>query len=121
GQAYVTGNTASVNFPTKNAFQSAFAGSGDNNFGDAFVTKLSADGKTLVYSTFIGGSGDDVGFGIAVDAAGSAYVTGASSPGFPIRNALQPTYGGGSSDAFVLKLTPAGNDLVYSTFLGGSS
>jgi hypothetical protein len=75
----------------------------------------------LVYSTYLGGRGRyEGGGGIAVDSSGSAYVTGStSSSGFPTVNALQPTYGGGSEDAFVSKLNPSGSALVYSTYLGG--
>ena len=77
---------------------------GDN---DAFVSKLNPSGSALVYSTYLGGSGYDGGYGIAVDSAGSAYVTGTTlSTDFPTRNSLQPTYAGGNlyGDAFVAKL-----------------
>src|SRR5205807_10401420 len=75
----------------------------------------------LSYSTYFGGSSDVVGRGIAVDAAGNAYVTGyTSSPTFPTANPLQATYGG-ESDAFVAKLNPAGSALAYATYLGGNS
>jgi uncharacterized protein (TIGR03437 family) len=117
GSAYVTGDTTSANFPTQSACQTTLQGS-----TDAFVTKLTPVGNALVYSTYLGGRGDDVGNGIAVDAAGSAYVTGETwSPNFPTQSAYQATYQGGNSDAFVTKLAPAGNALVYSTYLGGSS
>ncbi|HUS07564.1 MAG TPA: IPT/TIG domain-containing protein, partial [Bryobacteraceae bacterium] len=114
--AYVTGYTLSANFPVRNAFQPALGGA-----TDAFVFKLSPAGDSLLYSTYLGGSADDLGQGsIAVDAAGSAYVSGGTaSPNFPTRNAAQPTYGGGASDAFVVRLAPAGNALLYSTFIGG--
>jgi hypothetical protein len=116
GNAYVTGETASTNFPTKNALQSASGGS-----LDAFVAKLDPTGSTLIYSTYLGGSGGDLGNGIAVDGAGNAYITGSTaSPNFPTKNALQPALGGGS-DAFIAKLDPTGSSLVYSTYLGGSS
>jgi hypothetical protein len=118
GNAYVTGGTSSPNFPTKNPLQPSLGG----GIGDAFATKLNAAGTALVYSTFLGGSGHDGGSGIAVDAAGNTYVTGRTdSPNFPTQNPLQPTFGGGFSDAFVAKLNPAGSALVYSTFLGGSN
>src|SRR5258708_2543291 len=75
---------------------------------------------TLIYSTYLGGSGEDTGLGIAVDSAGDAYVTGwTSSPDFPTTNPLQPANGGGY-DAFVAKLNPTGSALIYSTYLGGS-
>jgi len=115
GNAYVTGRAGSADFPTANAYQGAFGG------GDAFVTKLNAAGSGLVYSTYLGGSGDDWGYGIAVDAAGSAYVTGqTNSTNFPTANAYQGALGGGE-DAFVTKLNAAGSALVYSTYLGGGA
>ncbi|MCL6599008.1 MAG: SBBP repeat-containing protein [Alicyclobacillus macrosporangiidus] len=117
GSAYVTGATSSLDFPTQNPFQGAFAG---GNF-DVFVTKFSPTGNTLLYSTYLGGSGDDVGNGIAVDSSGSAYVTGdTSSTNFPTQNPFQGALAGGD-DAFVAKLSPAGNTLLYSTYLGGST
>src|SRR3989442_783710 len=90
---------------------------------DAFVTKLDAAGSALVYSTFLGGSGYDQGYGIAVDAPGNAYVTGfTASTDFPTTTgAVDTTFNGGSGDAFVTKLNPTGSALVYSTFLGGSA
>ena len=93
GNAYVTGYTDSTNFPTANAFQAAFGGGN----GDAFVTKLNAAGSALVYSTYLGGSGDDAGSGIAVDSSGNAYVTGhTTSTNFPTANAFQVwRFGGG--------------------------
>ena len=116
GNAYVTGPTASRNFPTANALQASNRGS-----HDAFVTKLNAAGSALVYSTYLGGSGDDAGTGMALDSSGNAYVTGlTSSRNFPTANAVQASYGGGMYDAFVTKLNAAGSALVYSTYLGGS-
>src|SRR5262245_4977105 len=124
GDAYVTGLTSSTNFPTKNPLQPAFGGGNMMGFGsDAFVTKVNATGSALVYSTYLGGSGDEIGFGIAVDVASNAYVTGlSSSPNFPTVNALQQTRSGGriiGADAFVAKLNPGGSALAYSTYLGG--
>src|SRR6266404_576875 len=128
GCAYVTGETASIDFPTKNAYQPMLAMGGGLAI-DAFVTKLSADGSALVYSTYLGGggsgsgfstSGIDEGFGIAVDSSGSAYVTGYTySSSFPTQNPLQANLAG-DSDIFITKFSPAGNTLVYSTYLGGS-
>ncbi len=122
GNAYVTGRTCSDNFPTTaGAFQTNFPG-GPCAFGaDAFVTKFNADGSALVYSTYLGGSDGDQGFGITVDTAGNTYVTGRiRSTDFPTANPLQPVFGGGSFDAFITKLNADGSALVYSTYLGGS-
>jgi len=117
GNAYVTGQTTSTDFPTANPLQMSNRGG-----GDAFVTKINATGSALVYSTYLGGSGiNDGGSGIAVDGAGNAYVTGGTSSGdFPTAHPLQANYGGGISDAFVTKINAAGSALVYSTYLGGS-
>jgi hypothetical protein len=121
GSAYVTGFTASHDFPTVNALQETHAGGGRVNGGDAFVFRLSPDGSSLIYSTFLGGSADDFGRGIAVDSSGAAYVAGITlSTDFPVANALQPEYGGGARDAFVAKLSPDGSQLLYSTYLGGT-
>jgi probable HAF family extracellular repeat protein len=124
--AYVVGSTNSPNFPTTaGAFQTANRG---GNTDEAFVTKLNATGTGLAYSTYLGGSTLDYGHSVAVDAAGSAYVTGYTySPNFPTTpNAFQPFIGQISQsavtiDAFVTKLNAAGSGLVYSTFLGGAS
>ena len=120
GSAYVTGATTSSNFPVANALQSMNASSG--NFPeDAFVTKLGPTGSALIYSTYLGGSGDDQGEGIAVDSAGNVYVTGTTvSTNFPTANAVQSTSGGGY-DAFVAKFNATGSALIYSTYLGGNS
>ena len=116
GNAYVTGSTTSSNFPTLNPLQPHLEGE-----ANAFVAKLNPTGSALVYSTYLGGSVDDVGMGIAVDNAGNAHVTGGTeSTNFPTKNPLQPTYGGGYNNAFVAKINPSGSALVYSTYLGGS-
>jgi hypothetical protein len=117
GNDYVTGNTRSANFPTVNAVESAPAGQ-----GDAFVAKLDPTGSTLLYSTYLGGSAFDSGFGIAVDSSGSAYVSGdTGSSDFPVTpGAFQSSWAGGTSDIFLTKLDPTGSSLVYSTFLGGT-
>jgi hypothetical protein len=121
GNAYVTGSTLSTDFPTVNAFQSTFGGGTSGESGDAFVTKFNAAGSAMVYSTYLGGESGEIGLGIAVDSAGSAYVTGGtSSDDFPTANALQSTRGG-SGDVFVTKFNGTGSALVYSTYLGGNS
>ncbi len=120
--AYVTGATNSPDFPTTpGAFQITFK-AGCVGCDHAFISKLNAVGSALVYSTFLGGSGSDVGKSIAVDASGTAYVAGGTtSSNFPTTSgAFQTTFGGGGSDAFVTKLNAAGSALVYSTYLGGS-
>lgn len=117
GSAYLTGNTVSSDFPLQNPFQAMLAST-----GDAFVAKLSVDGGSLIYSTYLGGGNSDVGRSIAVDASGSACVVGDTwSPDFPTANAFQPANGGsyGSHDAFVVKFSLDGNSLVYGTYLGG--
>jgi Bacterial Ig-like domain (group 1)/Beta-propeller repeat len=128
GNAYVTGFTASSNFPTTlGAYKTSYSGGAS----DVFVTKLNAAGSGLVYSTFLGGSSGEQGLGIAVDASGNAYVTGfTGSTNFPVKadtSQIPPgsfiyrgTYQGGSTDAFVTKLNPTGTGLVFSTFAGGS-
>jgi len=114
GNAYVTGETSSSDFPTVNPFQPALAGS-----YEAFVAKLNAAGKAFVYSTYLGGKNWDTGYGIAVDGSGNAYVTGyTSSTDFPTVNAFQPD-SDGSGNVFVTKLNPQGSAPVYSTYIGG--
>jgi len=115
GNAYIAGYTGSVNFPLVSAVQNVYGGG-----TDGFVAKLNPYASGLVYSTYLGGSDNDTAAGIAVDSSGAAYITGQTqSANFPARNALQPGKAGGA-DAFVTKLTPAGNDFVFSTYLGGS-
>jgi Beta-propeller repeat len=119
GNAYVTGSSSSTTFPGVGSGSLQPANGGGE---DVFVTKINPTGTAIVYSTFLGGSGDDYGYSIAVDAAGNAYVTGGTlSAAFPGVGAasLQPVNAGGE-DAFVTKINPAGSAIVYSTFLGGS-
>ncbi|MGA3326140.1 MAG: SBBP repeat-containing protein [Terriglobia bacterium] len=121
GNAYVTGETFSTDFPTVNPFQ-ATCGSCKGHDSNAFVAKLNAAGSALVYSTYLGGSGADAAQGIVVDSSGNAYVAGAtSSTNFPTVNPFQATkHASEYSNAFVTKLNAAGSALVYSTYLGGS-
>ncbi len=123
GHAYVTGWTTSSDFPVTNgAYQMRFVGGmSTGNPYDVFVAKLSLDGGGLVYSTYLGGSGADESRGIAVDAAGHAYITGKTeSTDFPVTNGAYQTTNRGSDDAFVTKVSVDGSNLVYSTYLGGS-
>ncbi len=134
GNAYITGNTISSNFPvTAGAFQSAYGGGQATDIydgGDAFVTKLNPTGSQIIFSTYLGGSGNDLGGSIAVDSTG-VYIGGkTTSSNFPVSaSAFQRTYGGASDDnaqpvfkggdGFIAKLNPTGTALVYSTYLGG--
>ena len=116
GNAYVTGETGSTNFPTT---AGAFDRTRNTNF-DAFVTKLNAAGSALVYSTFLGGTAVEFGTRVAVDAGGNAFVTGTtSSPEFPTTAGAFDTTANGAFDVFVTKLNATGSALTYSTFLGG--
>jgi uncharacterized repeat protein (TIGR01451 family) len=124
GNAYVTGSTRSVDYPTTpGAFQTTFAG-GASSPSDVFVTKVNNDGTALLYSTYLGGTNSDQAAGIAVDSSGNAYLTGSTSstafpttPGaFQTVNALGTPLG----DAFITKVNSTGTDLVYSTYLGGA-
>ena len=134
GTAFVAGGTFSTDFPTAGTHPLQPNAGGPNDFPkDAFVAKISADGSTLLYSTYLGGVNQDVANGIAVDAAGEAFVVGTTfSPRFPVTAGSINTLCGGDgecgaswslqgfivSNAFVAKLNTAGSGLVYSTFLG---
>jgi hypothetical protein len=114
GSAYVTGVTASRNFPLANALQSTLAGA-----KNAFVFKLNPAGNTLVFSTYLGGTGSDTANAVAVDGSGNVYITGdTTSAAFPVTG-LQTTKRGGQ-DAFVAKLSGDGSRLLYGTYLGGT-
>jgi len=115
--AYITGVTMSSDFPLINAYQNTFGGG-----IDAFISKLSADGSTLVYSTYLGGSENEEGYDIAVDSSDNAYITGMTkSDNFPQTAGCFQTSLKGSRDAFVSKLSVDGSTLMSSTYLGGSS
>ena len=121
GEAYEVGNTGSANFPvTAGAFQTTCVSC--STYPAVFLTKLSATGNSLVYSTFIGGSGDNRAFGITLDSLNDAYIVGwTTSSDFPVTTgAFQTVNKGGISDAFVTELNATGSALVYSTYLGGS-
>jgi len=123
GAAYLAGSTRSVNFPVASGFQMS---PGGGAFADAFVAKIAPDGRSIAYSTYLGGSGTDEAYAIAVDANGAAYVGGTTgSRNFPIQGgALQPVFGGSvlsqSATGFIAVVAPAGNKLTYATLLGGS-
>ena len=120
GSAYIAGKTASTDFPTAHAFQPT-RGAPAASYSDAFITKLSPSGSSLVYSTYLGGNKDDGATAVAVDARGAAYVAGCtSSPDLPTVNPLQPKNQGYVDNAFVTKFDATGSALVYSTFLGGT-
>ncbi len=116
GCAYVSGYTLSDDYPTENAYQMDPDGAGGYN---AFVTKLAATGDALVFSTYLGGEGNDYGWTVDVQDDGTVYVAGhTGSADFPLVNALYNTHGG-SSDVFVSRLTSDGSDLLFSSFFGG--
>jgi len=121
-EVYVTGSTASSNFPVVNAYQASYPGS-----FNGFLTRISADGSSLVYSTYFGGNGSDMPASLALDSAANILIAGnTSSTNFPVINAYQPTpspnqgglYG---NYGFLSKFTADGSSLVYSTYFGGSS
>ena len=117
GCIYVTGQTTSPDFPATKALAPKISGQ-----YDVFVTKFSADGQEIIYSTFVGGSANDRGFNLALDSTGAAVVAGqTSSPDFPTKNAFQPFFVGGDRDAFLFKLAPDGASFVFSTYLGGGA
>ncbi len=121
GNIYLVGTTTSSNFPTtEGVFDRSHTGGTEWFPQDCFVMKLSPDGQKIIYSTFIGGSGDDSGTDIAIDSLGNVYVTGTtSSSNFPTLNAYDDSYNSGE-DCFVLKLSSDGSELLFSTFVGGS-
>ncbi|HEU4594438.1 MAG TPA: FG-GAP-like repeat-containing protein [Pyrinomonadaceae bacterium] len=116
GNAYVNGDTTSNDFPVQNALQPTFGGGAN----DAFAFKLNAAGSAFIYSTYLGGTGNDSSGGCAIDAAGNFYLTGSTdSTDFPVTNALQPALNGGD-DIFLSKIDADGAAFAYSTYLGGS-
>ncbi len=122
GDIYIAGNTESVNFPTTSgAYDESHNGGAMEWLPiDAFVMKLSGDGQEIIYSTFLGGSGDDYIFDIVVDDLGNAYVAGRTdSSDFPTVNAYDDSHNSGE-DCFVAKLSSNGSELLFSTYVGGS-
>jgi hypothetical protein len=124
GHAYVTGVANTSDFPTTaGAYRTTHCINDYWFAGDGFVAKVSADGRSLIYSTLLCGKGDDVPHGIAIDSAGNAYVAGTTaSSDFPLAHAMQATRGGGvvGLSGFVSKLSADGSQLLYSTYFGGS-
>jgi hypothetical protein len=122
GNAYVAGATTSADFPlTPGAFQTSFEGPNSPQRGDAYVTELNPAGTGIVFSTYLGGSGNENGRAIALDSAGNVYLAGdTGSSNFPTLNPAQPSFAGGEADGFVAKLNATGSSLIYSTYLGGS-
>ncbi len=117
GNLYLVGNTSAADFPTVSPIQATYGGD-----TDVFVLELNSTGNGLIYSTYLGGSALDYAENVEVDASTNVYLTGStSSSNFPTINAEQPTYGGGSIDAFAAKISPGGASLVYSTYIGGNS
>jgi hypothetical protein len=118
GDVFVAGDTTATDFPTLNAIQSTNANGSDV----AFISELNNTGTGLVFSTYLGGSGDDYPSAIALDAADNIYIDGTvDASGLPTTpNAFQSTYPGGGTDAFVAKLASGGTSLAYLTYLGGS-
>jgi uncharacterized repeat protein (TIGR01451 family) len=115
--AYLTGSTSATDFPLTDPAQNV-----KGSFNDAFVAKLNPAGTALVYATYLGGNGDDVGNAIAIDAQGSAYVVGSTGSGsFPRTTGAAQDTKDGLLDGFVTKLSASGSSLVYSTFLGGDN
>jgi hypothetical protein len=118
GHVFVAGTTGSRDFPTRNALQAGFGGGNNFTGKDAFLTRLNAGTLAVEFSTYLGGSGDESGHAVAVDAAGNAYVTGGTnSTDFPTVGAYQAGLAG-FANAFVTKVSPTGG-MVYSTYLGG--
>jgi beta-propeller repeat-containing protein/HYR domain-containing protein len=126
GEAYVTGQTLSTDFHALNAFQAGYGGTGQSTTngagGDAFITKVNSSGGGLVYSSYLGGSRPEIGYAIAVDAAGDAYLAGSvSSSDFPATaGAFKTAKPGSSNDGFVTKVSSTGVK-IYATYLGGDN
>ncbi len=116
GLMFIVGDTDSPNFPLQDPFQATYTSPLD----DAFITCISSEGDSLVYSTYMGGYGTDQAFDVIVDDEGYCYVTGrTSSSNFPVMNAYQESFAG-TMDAFAVKLSPDGSEMLYGTYLGGS-
>jgi hypothetical protein len=117
GNVYLTGNTQSSDFPSKNPYQATLS---SESAPDAFITVLNSSGTALIYSTYWGGTGPDIGYSIAVDSSKNAYIAGGTcSTDFPTVSPFQSTLAG-CANAFVIKLDPTGTP-IYATYLGGAT
>jgi Beta-propeller repeat len=126
GNAFVTGFTDSTNFPTANALYSTIGGvknARNKAFpGDAFIAELDASGSNFIYSTYLGGSGVEAGYGIAIDSADNAYVTGLTgSTDFPLVNPVQSHLATTNNNVFVAEIGAGGSPLIFATYLGGTN
>jgi hypothetical protein len=119
GHVYLTGTTSSTDFPTLNPVQPGLSTQFPSGGVDVFITKLNASGSGLMFSTYLGGSGFDMGHGIAVDSSGNTYVTGVAMQGLPTTTQTFQLNFNGHFDAFIAKLNPSGTQILYSTYLGG--
>lgn len=116
GKAYIAGSTVSTDFPATSGSYATSSSGGR----DAFVARLKSPGNSFDYATYLGGSGDDFGSGIAIDASSNAYIGGTTkSSDFPTTSgAYDETYNGGTHDAFAAKLSASGSILIYASYLG---
>ncbi|MBI2928433.1 MAG: SBBP repeat-containing protein [Verrucomicrobia bacterium] len=123
GNLILVGETHSTDLPTTgDAFQPDYAGGSAFGYGDGFIARISPDGAQLLYCSYFGGTGDEKLNGLAVDAEGNVCLTGQTdSPDLPLKNALQPAPGGGTSDGFIAKFDPALTNLIFSTYFGGEN
>ena len=121
GEAYVTGETDSSEFPVTDGVFQPNPGGGGAFGGDVFVAKLNSTGTALIYGTYLGGEDNDYGYAIAVDGTGNAFVAGyTESENFPVVGGVAPHALQGAVDGFVAKLNPSASTLLYSTYLGGA-
>lgn len=123
GSAYLVGTVNSTNFPVDGAYQSGYAGGTSGSAGDVFVSKFNSSGSMLIYSSYLGGSRPDYGWGIVVDDELCAYISGwTGSNDFPTHDSYQASRRGTGAvpDAFLTKLDSSGSSLIYSTYLGGT-
>ncbi|MBN1167917.1 MAG: PKD domain-containing protein [Methanospirillaceae archaeon] len=117
GDAYVTGSTNSEDFPTQDAYHKTNSGR-----TDVFLTKIDSEGRGILFSTFLGGSGDDIGYDVALDSDNNIFVTGSTTSwDFPIVNKYELSPYSGLEDGFITKLDSDGESIIYSNYIGGSA